>query len=158
VIRIDTQDVILGKFATERLIEIGPADTLINMAKKTINAEYKSQDAANCLKRELLSYKKQSSAIYYQSELVDIPESAASKAPVAAAPALAITLPVAPIPAAAQSAAPASASIPDKDVTALDKLLTLVSFTLKQSRSEVVQDRTLKQLCGGKSFPSYPPI
>jgi 3-oxoacyl-ACP reductase-like protein len=130
------------------------------MAKKTINAEYKSQDAANRLERELLSYKKQSSAIYYQSELVEPSDNSGSKAPAAAALANATPLPVAPIPAAPpaaiQSAVPASASIPDKAITSLDKLLTLVAFTLKQSRSEVVQDRTLKQLCGGKSPCSYP--
>jgi fatty acid synthase subunit alpha, fungi type len=121
------------------------------MAKKTINAEYKSQDAAKCLQRELLSYKKQSSAIYYQSDLVEPSDIAASKGPVAATPAIATPLAVVPVPVAVQSAALASASIPDKPITALDKLLTLVAFTLKQSRSEVVQDRTLKQLCGGKS-------
>ena len=39
---IETQDVILGEKATERIVEVGPADTLGVMAKRTLAAKYEA--------------------------------------------------------------------------------------------------------------------
>ena len=150
--RIATQNAILGDFATERLIEIGPAGTLVNMATKTLNAGYKSQDIALGLRRELLSYKKDADAIYS-----DIPgqETAATVLP---SPDAAATTPPAPIAAPAPApaspvavtAAPATVSVPDTAVSPHDIITTLVSVALMKQPKDVAQDQTLKALCGGE--------
>ncbi|KAI9870066.1 MAG: 3-oxoacyl-[acyl-carrier-protein] synthase, partial [Watsoniomyces obsoletus] len=43
---IETQDVILETNRTERIVEIGPADTLGGMAKRTLASKYEAYDAA----------------------------------------------------------------------------------------------------------------
>ncbi|KAM5377854.1 hypothetical protein AU210_002892 [Fusarium oxysporum f. sp. radicis-cucumerinum] len=44
---IETQDVFLGERTAERVVEIGPADTLGVMAKRTLKSKYEAYDAAN---------------------------------------------------------------------------------------------------------------
>jgi fatty acid synthase subunit alpha len=149
--RIATQDAILGDFATERLIEIGPAGTLVNMATKTLNAGYKSQDIALGLRRELLSYKKDADAIYYDTPGQEA-AAAASPSPTTT------TTPPAPVTAqapatlspAAVTAAPATVSVPDIAVSPHDIITTLVSVALAKQLKDVAQDQTLKALCGGE--------
>lgn len=160
--RIKTQDAILGDFATERLVEIGPAETLINMAAKTLNSGYKSHDVALGLRRELLSYKKDASAIYYDTsdqEPEVKPAAAPSQSP---APAASQTLasaapaptpaPVAAAPAPAEApAGPVTVSVPDTPVTPQDVITTLISVALSKQPTDIPQDQTLKSLCGGRS-------
>lgn len=52
--RIETQDVILAQHQAERIVEIGPSDTLGGMAKRTLAAKYESYDAALSLQRQIL--------------------------------------------------------------------------------------------------------
>ena len=55
---IETQDVILAEKTTERIVEIGPADTLGVMAKRTIASKYEAYDAAKSVQRQILCYNK----------------------------------------------------------------------------------------------------
>ncbi|KAL2256706.1 hypothetical protein VTK26DRAFT_1254 [Humicola hyalothermophila] len=159
---IKTQDTILGEFATERLVEIGPAETLVNMAKKTLNSGYKAHDVALGLRRELLSHRKNADAIYYATADQDpAPAPSPAAAPTAAAPTPA-TAPAAapaqneaaPSPAPAPAPAPAgpvTVSVPDTPVSPEDVITTIVSVALMKKPSEVPQDQTIKSLCGGRS-------
>src|ERR1700742_4561148 len=79
---IETQDVILEKNRTERIVEIGPADTLGGMAKRTLASKYETYDAATSLSRQVLAYNKDLKEIYYD---VDPVEEEAAPAPAAAA-------------------------------------------------------------------------
>ncbi|KAK6086184.1 fatty acid synthase alpha subunit [Seiridium cupressi] len=148
---IDTQDAILRDFATERMVEIGPAETLVNMAKKTLKADYESHDIARGLQRELLSYKKNADAIYYKIQA----EEAAAAAPSKSTVAQSAPPPVAPASALVETvamAAPAQAvSVPDKVLQPIDVLTVLVAVALKKSAADIAKDQTIKALCGGRS-------
>lgn len=149
--------------STERLVEIGPAETLLNMAKKTIKADYEPRDTATGLKRELLSYKKNSDTIYYKADCEDAPTPKPNETPQTMAPSLTVTpAPVPtisppPLPAPASSPAimtpPSSetAALPDKPLTALDILTVLTAVALRKTSSDIPPDQSIKKLCGGKS-------
>ncbi|PNS15890.1 Fatty acid synthase subunit alpha [Sphaceloma murrayae] len=149
---IETQDVILGERSTERIVEIGPADTLGGMAKRTLASKYEAYDAARSVQRQILCYNKDAKDIYYDVDPIE--EEPADAAPAAApaasgAPAPQSATPVAAAPAAA-SAGPA-ASIPDAPVGAVDILRTLVAQKLKKPLLEIPLSKAIKDLVGGKS-------
>jgi fatty acid synthase subunit alpha len=157
--RIKTQDAIFGELATERLLEIGPAETLTNMASKTVDADYRVRDVAWGVQRELLSYNRDAPAIYHdgpdQEPAASTTTSAVPVVPDAAsAP---VPTPTPTTPAAAQTtntavAAPTAAavSVPDKAITPQDTITTLVALGLAKGSSDIPQDQTLKALCGGR--------
>lgn len=147
---IETQDVVLGEKTTERIVEVGPADTLGVMAKRTLASKYEAHDAALSVQRQILCYNKDAKDIYYDVDPVeDEPEPAApsgdapaaSSAPAAAAPTTA-----APPP---PSAGPA-AQVPDAPVTATDILRALVAQKLKKPLADVPLSKAIKDLVGGK--------
>jgi fatty acid synthase subunit alpha len=148
---IETQDVVLAEKLTERIVEIGPADTLGVMAKRTIASKYEAYDAAKSVQRQILCYNKDAKEIYYDVDPVeDEPAPAASSgdsAPAASSPAAA----AAP---AAFSAPPAgagpAASIPDAPVGALDIVRSLIAQKLKKPLLEIPLSKAIKDLVGGK--------
>lgn len=144
---IETQDVILAEKMTERIVEIGPADTLGVMAKRTLASKYEAYDAAKSVQRQILCYNKDAKEIYYDVDPVEEePEApAASAAP--AAPA-ASGAPVAAAPAPAPSAGPA-AQVPDAPVGAVDIVRSLVAQKLKKPLLEIPLSKAIKDLVGG---------
>jgi fatty acid synthase subunit alpha, fungi type len=148
--RIETQDVILGEKTAERIVEIGPADTLGVMAKRTIAAKYESFDAAQSLQRQILCYNKDAKEIYYEEDPVeDEPEPAAasSSAPASgSAPAAA----AAPIAAPPPGAGPA-ASVADAPVSATDIVRAIIAQKLKKPLLEIPLSKAIKDLVGGGS-------
>ncbi|PYH44648.1 trifunctional fatty acid synthase subunit FAS2 [Aspergillus saccharolyticus JOP 1030-1] len=149
---IETQDVILAEKRTERIVEIGPADTLGGMAKRTLASKYEAYDAATSVQRQILCYNKDAKEIYYDvdpvEEEADTPSESTAATPVPAAPAAATAAPAAVAPS--PSAGPAAA-IEDAPVTAVDVLRTLVAQKLKKSLSDVPLSKAIKDLVGGKS-------
>ncbi|KAH7042148.1 hypothetical protein B0J12DRAFT_674785 [Macrophomina phaseolina] len=149
---IETQDVILGEKTTERIVEVGPADTLGVMAKRTLASKYEAHDAARSVQRQILCYNKDAKDIYYDVDPVEeepetpAPAAASSSAP-ASAPAAAAAAPVAAPP---PSAGPAAA-VPDAPVTATDILRALVAQKLKKSLADIPLSKAIKDLVGGKS-------
>ena len=153
---IETQDVILAQRNTERIVEIGPADTLGTMAKRTIAAKYEAYDAALSLQRQILCSAKDGKDIYYEAdpepeEAAPVPaaESSGSSAP-AAAPAQGVA-PAAAAPPPPPSAGPA-ASIPDAPVAAVDVLRSLIAQKLKKPLAEVPLSKAIKDLVGGMTI------
>ncbi|KAB8239003.1 3-oxoacyl-synthase [Aspergillus alliaceus] len=146
---IETQDVILAEQRTERIVEIGPVDTLGGMARRTLASKYEAYDAATSVQRQILCYSKDAKEIYYN---VDPEEPAAEAAP-AAAPSAATAAPAPPAAEAAlppPSAGPAAA-VEDAPVTAVDVLWSLVAQKLKKSLADVPLTKAIKDLVGGKS-------
>ncbi len=144
-------------------MEIGPAETLTNMASKTVDADYQVQDLALGVQRELLSYNRNASAIYYdhpeQEAAAAVRTSPASTTPSVAAPPAAGPTPTAspvanPTVEAEISPTLAAASIPDKEVSPREIITTLVALGLAKDASSIAQDQTLKALCGGRSIQS----
>src|ERR1700760_4416215 len=97
---IETQDVILAEKTTERIVEIGPADTLGVMAKRTLASKYESHDAARSVQRQILCYNKDASEIYYDVEPVEEEPAPPAGAESSGAPAAASAPASAPVPAA----------------------------------------------------------
>ncbi|KAL1301771.1 hypothetical protein AAFC00_005969 [Neodothiora populina] len=150
---IETQDVILGEKTTERIVEIGPADTLGVMAKRTLASKYEAYDAARSVQRQILCYNKDAKDIYYD---VEPEEEEAAPAPATAAAAPAASSSAAPAPAAAAAAPPPpsagpAAQVPDAPVGAVDILRALVAQKLKKALLDVPLSKAIKDLVGGKS-------
>lgn len=155
---IETQDVFLKDYNTERVVEIGPSPTLSGMAQRTLKNKYESYDAALSLQRQVLCYSKDAKEIYYSADPAPVEEpnkeaepTTSTPAPAAAAAAAAApaAAPV-PVPVAAAPSAPA-AEISDAPVTASLVLHSLVAQKLKKSLDAVPLSKTIKDLVGGKS-------
>ena len=150
---IETQDVLLADQQAERLVEIGPTDTLGVMAKRTIASKYEAFDAAKSLQRQILCSAKDVKEIYYEGDPIEEEPEPAAAAPApgsssaAAAPAAAAA-PVAAAPAA-PSAGPAAA-VPDSPATALDIVRALVAQKLKKPFLEIPLSKAIKDLVGGR--------
>ena len=147
---IETQDVILAEKTTERIVEIGPADTLGVMAKRTIAAKYEAYDAAKSLQRQILCYNKDAKEIYYDVDPVEDepePAAAANAAPAASAPSSG-SAPAAAPPRPPPSAGPA-AQVPDASVGAVDIVRALIAQKLKKPLMEIPLSKAIKDLVGG---------
>lgn len=147
---IETQDVFLGERTAERVVEIGPADTLGVMAKRTLKSKYEAYDAAKSVQRNILCYNKDAKEIYYDVDPVEEePEpAAASSSDAPAAPAAAAAAPGA-VAAPAPSAGPV-AQVADEPVQAVDIVRALIAQKLKKPLLEVPLSKAIKDLVGGK--------
>ena len=152
---IETQDVILGEKTTERIVEVGPADTLGVMAKRTLASKYEAHDAALSVQRQILCYNKDAKDIYYDVDPVeDEPEPASSDTAAAPASSSSAAAPTtAPVSAAPPppSAGPAT-QVPDALVSATDILRTLVAQKLKKPLVDIPLSKAIKDLVGGKKI------
>lgn len=159
---IETQDVFLAEKTAERIVEIGPADTLGVMARRTLASKYEAFDAAKSVQRQILCYNKDAKEIYYDVDPIEEePEPAAgageSSSSAASAPAAAGAAPVAAAAAPAPSAGPA-AQVPDVPVTALDIVRSLIAQKLKKPFLEIPLSKAIKDLVGGKFSSPWAPI
>jgi fatty acid synthase subunit alpha, fungi type len=148
---IETQDVFLAERNAERIVEVGPADTLGVMAKRTLASKYEAYDAAKSVQRQILCYNKDAKEIYYDVDPVeDEPEptpaassggaeSTSASGPAAAAPAAA---------PAAPSAGPAAA-VADEPVQAIDIVRALIAQKLKKPMADIPLSKAIKDLVGG---------
>ena len=145
---IETQDVILGEKVTERIVEIGPADTLGGMAKRTLASKYEAYDAAKSVQRQILCYNKDAKEIYYDVDPIIEEE---------ATPAGGDAPPPNPSSAPAQSSAPArpppssgpAAAVDDTPVQAVDIVRSLIAQKLKKPLAEIPLSKAIKDLVGG---------
>jgi len=151
---IETQDVFLADKTAERIVEIGPADTLGVMARRTLAAKYEAYDAAKSVQRQILCYNKDAKEIYYDVDPVeDEPEPAAESS--TSAPAATSAAAAAPVAAAAAPSAGPAAQVPDAPVQAVDIVRALIAQKLKKPLLEVPLSKAIKDLVGGK-FRSLP--
>ena len=136
-------------------MEIGPADTLGGMAKRTLASKYEAYDAALSVQRQILCYNKDAKEIYYDVDPVE-EEAAASPARVESTTAATSAVP-------SQSAAPAAvvrsppsagpvAAIADAPVTAVDIVRALIAQKLKKPLTEIPLSKAIKDLVGGEDF------
>ncbi|PHH55001.1 Fatty acid synthase subunit alpha [Ceratocystis fimbriata CBS 114723] len=151
---IETQDVFLAEKTAERVVEVGPADTLGVMAKRTLASKYEAFDAAKSVQRQILCYNKDAKEIYYDVDPVEeepeAPATASGSDTPAAAPAAAAAAPVAAAAAPAPSAGPAAA-VADAPVQAIEIVRALVAQKLKKPLLDVPLGKAIKDLVGGKS-------
>lgn len=147
---IETQDVFLVEKNAERIVEIGPADTLGVMAKRTLASKYEAYDAAKSMQRQILCYNKDAKEIYYD---VDPIEEEPEPTPAQETPAAAGAAGGAPAAPQAAAAAPSSgpaAQVPDAQVQAVEIVRALIAQKLKKPYLEIPLSKAIKDLVGGK--------
>lgn len=151
---IETQDVILGEKTTERIVEIGPADTLGVMAKRTLASKYETYDAARSVQRQILCYNKDAKEIYYDVDPVEEEAApAASEQQASSSTPTPSTSVAAPVPVAAAAPAAGSgpaAAVTDAPVPAVDVVRSLIAQKLKKPLAEIPLSKAIKDLVGGK--------
>lgn len=153
---IETQDVILAEKMTERIVEIGPADTLGGMAKRTLASKYEAYDAAKSVQRQILCYNKDAKEIYYDVDPVVEEEAIPASGGAAPAPSSS-SAPVSSSAPAAVAPPPSSgpaAAVADAPLQAVDVVRSLIAQKLKKSLAEIPLSKAIKDLVGGK----YPPL
>ncbi|CCX08324.1 fatty acid synthase-like protein [Pyronema domesticum] len=149
---IETQDVILAERAAERIVEIGPSDTLGGMARRTLANKYEAYDAAQSLQRQILCYNKDAKEIYYDVEPVEEEKAAETSAPAAAAAPSAGAAPAAvAVPVAAPASSGPAATIDDAPVKATDVVRAIIAQKLKKPFSDIPLSKAIKDLVNGKS-------
>lgn len=150
---------LLDQRKTERLIEIGPSDTLTVMAKRTIKSKYEDQDATLSRRRQLLSGDTDLAQIYYEVDPQPTPAEKSSTEGNGTSD----SPPPYSEPAAAEAAKPSSSPAqtlaatsskrkPDTPVTALEILVGIVAQKLKKQSSDISTTSTIKALASGKSL------
>lgn len=149
--RIETQDVLLAQMKVERLIEIGPGSTLVNMAKQTIAAKYQDSDMAFGLHRRLLSLKLNAKEIFYEEDPnshdsdpsnKDTPREDAAKN-VSDAPTIPVVLPSIVAPQL-------RSALPSAPITATEVVKAIIAFTLKVPIAKISMDNdTVRSLAAG---------
>jgi fatty acid synthase subunit alpha, fungi type len=150
---IETQDVILAEKTTERIVEIGPADTLGVMAKRTIASKYEAYDAAKSVQRQILCYNKDAKEIYY-----DVDPAEDEPAPSAGGSSESASSQATPATTSAPAAAPAppppsagpAAQVSDAPVGAVDIVRSLIAQKLKKPLMDIPLNKAIKDLVGGK--------
>ncbi|KAK3935181.1 fatty acid synthase subunit alpha [Diplogelasinospora grovesii] len=160
---IDTQDFILGACSTHRLVEMGPANTLANMAKRTIALKYASKDTATGLSRELLTFQQNLDAISYNKQQRIEVENDAAASPSDNAERTSRTEEAVSRPSqntdtdtmAVQSNSTVlpyqSAEIEDSPPTTCDIVAAIVAAALKRPLNNSNMMQSIKVLCAGRS-------
>jgi fatty acid synthase subunit alpha, fungi type len=148
---IETQDVFLVERTAERVVEIGPADTLGVMAKRTIASKYEAFDAAKSVHRQILCYNNDAKQIYYDVDPeVEEPESPAAEEASRTSPGDS-----APVVAASSAPPPASAGpaaqVPDAPIQASAIVRSLIAQKLKKPLLDIPLSKAIKDLVGGRS-------
>jgi fatty acid synthase subunit alpha len=144
--------VILAEKTTERIVEIGPADTLGVMAKRTLASKYEAYDAAKSVQRQILCYNKDAKEIYYDVDPVEeepAPTAGSSDSAPAPSASASKSAPVAAPAPSAPSAGPA-AQVPDAPVGAVDIVRALIAQKLKKPLMDIPLTKAIKDLVGGK--------
>ena len=151
---IETQDVILGEKVTERIVEVGPADTLGGMAKRTLASKYEAYDAAKSVQRQILCYNKDAKEIYYDVDPV-VEEEVAPVGGDNLAPSSTSAPAQSSSPAATPAPPPPSsgpaAAVDDIPIQAVDIVRSLIAQKLKKPFAEIPLSKAIKDLVGGMS-------
>jgi fatty acid synthase subunit alpha len=166
----ETQQLLLEQFQTRKTVEVGPAETLTNMMKRTRDLVYRPYDTANNISREFLSVKKNRDEVYFVgSDSPAKPRSAKAntpspdaKSPSAQATEIPQTSTPTPSPVAVQEAVPAvpassaptvaAGPVEDAPVTAAEVITAIVSIALKKPAKDIASDQSIKALSGGGYF------
>ncbi|GJD04071.1 fatty acid synthase alpha subunit [Colletotrichum higginsianum] len=153
LLAIDTQDAILRDFLTERLVEIGPAEILINMAKKELLSYAKNADSIYFRHQEAEAETKDIAGHDAKTQVANSTHTTAAVTPnvPVASEAASPSTPPKPVEAVAQEVQQQPVSLPDTPTTSLDILTALVAVALKKPSSEIATDQSIKGLCGGRS-------
>jgi fatty acid synthase subunit alpha len=148
----------------DRMIEIGPNNTLAAMAKKTLASQYSVTEAIRPRKREILCHATDAAKIFEETAVAEVvvpgkddkPTTAQKSVapppppPQAEAPAAAAAAPPPPPPQQAGAPAASMREIADVPISAGDLVTAIVSSKLKKAHDEIDGTHSIKTLTGGK--------
>lgn len=174
--RIETQNVLLKELGIKNLVEIGPTNTLINLAKRTLkNKEYQRHDATLGLDRKLLSYSHNAVDINHgltlSSELVDVsgketetkgtepanPQTSSNFSQDKKQLTTTVTLrSPPPLPGPVATTIAVTNAMVDVPVTAQDITLAIISQKLQRPIEGDDLKKSIKHLCGGRYSTQFP--
>ncbi|ETN41092.1 uncharacterized protein HMPREF1541_03027 [Cyphellophora europaea CBS 101466] len=158
---IETQDLLLGSHNTERLVEFGPGNTLVNMAKRTIALKYAPRDTAQNISRQLLNFQQNLDKISYDQKFVTPPvierQQDSVKKSDPSAESIKNTAPP-PDPASTSTpppptpdSAPSPAAVEDQPVSVIEIVSTIIAVGLKKPLDGFQMSKSIKALSGGRS-------
>ncbi|RAK71486.1 uncharacterized protein BO72DRAFT_503369 [Aspergillus fijiensis CBS 313.89] len=167
---IATQDAFLKEYNVERFVEIGPADVLTGMLKKTVARHFRSQDAARHMTRKFLSYAQNAQEIQYLLEAAPAVTATGSQPAVASAKPTATPVATAvqatmevsktdsptalQVNVAASAQVAQAAPLPDCPVDAKEIVIAIIAGKLRKSHGELATEKSIKALASGKTCPS----
>lgn len=159
MLRIETQDEILGSINAERIVEVGPANILTNMMKRTQSMLYHEKDLVCGLNRQILGPQTDLDEIYMrhatQYDLKDDGEqsstSDATKVKTSQVPAAPESDPPPSQPTATSAIPSAPAKqLEDTELPVTRILWAIVASKLKKDISSIPTHATISSLVGGK--------
>lgn len=150
---IETQETILSRTKSERIIEIGPNATLLGMFRKTIDTIHPTRECTLRAPRQLLHSEKDTDEIYYTRGPDQLgPAQTQTQKPVPT-PGAALPTPTRTVDVPAARLSPLAhakaASIEDHCIQAQDIVFAIVSRALKRSVAEVDGNMSIKALTEG---------
>ncbi|KAK5050839.1 hypothetical protein LTR84_003398 [Exophiala bonariae] len=162
---IETQAHILENAQIERVIEIGPSNTLTSMIKKTHASSQAIRDVARGMRREFLCVSNDEAQIYYQDLKYDHSPTNAQSIEEAETMLLADKSTLQSTPSDGVSAVPKSlldirlagssgkrlVENHDTHPTALEVIRTILSTKLKKLPAGIASSSSIKQLAAGRS-------
>ncbi|KAG0644937.1 Fatty acid synthase subunit alpha [Hyphodiscus hymeniophilus] len=131
-----------------RFVELGPSNILANMAKRTGDSKYRSQDAVLCLQRLFLACTRDLKEIHYQYDDPEVGLAEVEEEEPLPAKKMEQVLPRIIAPAAVTIAATSVADVP---TPALHIVRALVAYKLRKPIQQVPPEKSIKDLSGGKS-------
>lgn len=133
--RIETQKSLLRD--RQRLVELGPAKTLLGMVQKTINKDLRSNvqllASTQSLPKLLYTYDETPEDSSIDEPVIETPQSSTVPEPVKSPEAFTVQ------------------TVPDVPLTAIRIIRALIARKLRRPASEIDASRSIKDLCGGKS-------
>jgi fatty acid synthase subunit alpha len=158
---IETQEVILSRTESERIIEVGPSATLLGMFRKTIDTIYPTQECTFPAPRQLLHSEKDTDDIYYSGKPDQIepvqtqPQTQAQSqtqnllpTPDVSSPTVTVEVTTTALPAPRVHVE--VVSIEDQSIQAQDIVFAIVARALKRAASEIDGNKSIKALAEGK--------
>jgi fatty acid synthase subunit alpha len=126
------------------------------MARRTLASKYAARDFSQLVQREVLSYTKDTSTIYYEADIEgeEAPEELPAKGePTLQAPVLESPSPSsAAIPLATPSAIGVPVEIPDQAPPATDIVRAVVALKIKVALESVPLSSSIKEIAKGRQF------
>ena len=146
----------------ERVIEIGPSNTLTTLLKKTLASKSDTFDKVHSIQRQFLSISKDANDIFYHADAAEpapevtkrIETSSSSSTDLKATP---VSSPAAVVQATStERASQPTAAIEDKPVTVSQIVRSLISQKLQKLPQQIGWDGSIKGLVGGEFAPIFP--
>ncbi|CAG8909361.1 unnamed protein product [Penicillium egyptiacum] len=157
---IETQEIILSRTESERIIEVGPSATLLGMLRKTIDTIYPTKECTLPAPRQLLHSEKDTDEIYYTAkpdQLNTVQTQTHAETQIspptteAVLPSPTVTVEVTTTALPSPKVNVQVTNIEDQSIQAQDVVFAIVARALKRAAAEIDGSKSIKALAEGRS-------